>query len=184
VISPEATPALNRLAKAGAIKRVARAYRKGDLAGVRLAIAATDDSEVNAKVAREAIEHGVLVNVVDDLQHSEFIVPSVVRRGDVTIAVSTGGKSPALARKIRTDLEKAIGPAYGSLALLLSEVRASLKERGTKVDAEAWQESLDLAALLDMLEHGKLEEARRKILAGLLANGESEEQEHESRCSS
>lgn len=176
LISPETTPALGKLAKAGSIERVARAYRKGDLQGVRLAIAATDDVEVNARVASEARERGVLVNVVDDLLLSEFIVPSVLRRGDVTVAVSTGGKSPALARKIRTDLEQKISSGYGPLATLLAELRTSMKERGTKVNADAWQESLDLAVLLDLVDRGELAEARRRILAGLLANDtESEE---------
>ncbi len=74
-----------------------------------------------------------MVNVVDAPQGSNFIVPSVVRRGDVCIAISTGGRSPALSRKIRTQLEQSLAPEYASLALLLSEVRRELKKRLTRL---------------------------------------------------
>ena len=98
VISPELCPELSQLAKSRAIQVLQRNYNGGDLQGVFIAIAATDDGEINNKVAEEARAKGVLVNVVDDLEHSDFIVPSQFRRGDIAIAVSTAGKSPALAR--------------------------------------------------------------------------------------
>lgn len=174
LVSPRATPGLRRLAKAGSIQRLARAYRRGDLEGARLAIAATDDVGVNGLVADEARERGVLVNVVDDLGLSEFIVPSVLRRGDVTVAVSTGGKSPALSRKIRTDLEQMIRPSFGQLASMISEVRSDMKKRGLRIDADTWQESLNTEALCSLLEQGKMTEARRELLAGLSANDTAE----------
>ena len=169
LISPQASPGLRKLVKAGTIERLTRGFRKGDLKGARLAIAATDDVEVNARVAEEARALGVMVNVVDDPPLCEFIVPSVLRRGDVTVAVSTGGKSPALARKIRTDLENRLRPGYGQLALMISDVRARVKQAGMKLEGDAWQRVLDVEALCDLLEQGKEAEARSKLLADLSA---------------
>jgi len=87
------------------------------------------------------------VNVVDDAEISDFIVPSSLRRGDIAVAVSTAGKSPALARKIRTRLEENFGEEYASLATLIEEVRSEVKGRGLQVDAEDWQKALDLDLL-------------------------------------
>ncbi|MCX6030912.1 MAG: bifunctional precorrin-2 dehydrogenase/sirohydrochlorin ferrochelatase [Chloroflexi bacterium] len=129
VISPELTPELAALAAAGRIASMGRAYRDGDLAGAWLVIAATDDPQVNAAVWAEAERRGCLVNVVDDSTHSNFIVPAVVRRGEVTVAVSTGGASPALARRLKEQFEALIGPEYGNLADLLAELRPELIAR-------------------------------------------------------
>ncbi len=167
VISPSLCQGLRQMAEQGAIQVFLRDYRQGDLENTFIALAATDDPEVNAKAAREGRERGVLVNVADDAECSDFILPSLVRRGDLAIAISTGGKSPALARKIRAELEGAFGPEYASLALLLSEIRYELKERGFKVSSEAWQESLDLASLLELLRNHQSGEAKRIIIDNL-----------------
>jgi precorrin-2 dehydrogenase/sirohydrochlorin ferrochelatase len=167
VVSPELCQRLEGLASQGRIKAVARPYRKADLKGAVLVVAATDVRAVNQAVSREAIETGLLVNVVDDPQLSSFIVPSVVQRGDVAIAVSTSGRSPALARRIRHKLEEEIGEEYGALALLLDEIRRELKGSSTKADGEAWQKALDLDLLLGWLKNGQKEKAREFILQNL-----------------
>jgi len=129
LVSPALTPALQALAGSGAITFVQRAYREGDLDGAFLVVAATGEPEVNQRVWREADRRACLVNVVDDPAHCNFITPAVVRRGDVTIAVSTGGASPALARRLRERLERLVGPEYAHLARLLAELRPRLRAR-------------------------------------------------------
>ena len=98
---------------------------------------------------------------------SGFIVPSCVRRGEVTIAVSTAGRSPALARKIRTRLEKDFGDEYASLARLIGEVRAEVKRQGVELDGDTWQEALDLDSLTELLRRGDSETARAVLLGNL-----------------
>lgn len=130
LVSPALTPELAAMAAAGAIdEHRARAYRPGDLEGCLLAIAATDRAEVNRAVRREADARGLLCNVVDDPGLCTFTVPSVVRRGELAIAVSTGGASPVVARRIRREIEAAYGPEWGALIALLRELRGELKAR-------------------------------------------------------
>jgi precorrin-2 dehydrogenase/sirohydrochlorin ferrochelatase len=113
VIAPKATPRLLALAEGGEVRLLARPYGPGDLAGCRLAYVATDDPEVSRAVRAEATALGVWLNVADQPELCGFIAPAVVRRGDLTLAVSTGGASPALARWIRERLEADFGPEYG-----------------------------------------------------------------------
>jgi len=126
VISPELAPGLEALAAAGEVEALRRPYTPGDLAGAFLAIAATDDPAVNEQVWSEGQRTGCLVNVVDDPQHCNFSLPAVVRRGDMSIAISTGGSSPALARRLRERLEALIPPEYADLTGLLAELRPEL----------------------------------------------------------
>lgn len=169
VVSPDLCSELSQLAESGEIRVLQRSYRAGDLQDAVIAIAATNDSNTNLEVVKEARKRGVLVNVVDDAESSDFIAPSYMRRGDITIAVSTGGRSPALARKIRTRLEKDFGDEYASLALLLDEVRAEVKRQGIKVNGDAWQETLDLDLLSDLLRKGNSEKAKAILLNNLKA---------------
>ncbi len=169
VISPDLCPELTKLAESGEIHALTREYRAGDLKSAFVAIAATDDNEINQHVVAEARRRAVLVNVVDDAENSDFIVPSYLRRGDITVAVSTGGKSPALARKIRSRLEKEMGDEYASLASLISEVRGEVKQQGIKIDGNGWQEALDLDQLLDLLRKGEQARARVALLSNLKA---------------
>jgi len=120
VVSPEAAAELSSLARAGKIAWMSRAYAAGDLAGFRLAIAATGSKEVNAQVYEEAERLGIPVNAVDDPRHSSFFVPSVVRRGLLTLAISTSGAVPYLARRLREYLE---GRLYPELAQEVEELR-------------------------------------------------------------
>jgi len=167
VISPDLCPGLSQLAKSRAIQVLQRSYDGGDLQGAFIAIAATDDGKTNSQVVEEARAKGVLVNVVDDSEHSDFIVPSQLRRGDITIAVSTAGKSPALAHKIRARLEKDFGAEYASLALLIGEVRAELKRQGIKASGHSWQEAIDLDVLIELLRAGQSKQAKATLLANL-----------------
>jgi siroheme synthase-like protein len=115
----------------------------------------------------EARGSAVLVNVVDDAGNSDFIVPSYLRRGDVTIAVSTGGKSPALARKIRSRLEKELGDEYALLACLIGEARDEVRQQGINLDGDSWQEAIDLDLLIDLLRKGERERAKATLLSNL-----------------
>jgi siroheme synthase-like protein len=167
VISPDACPELNKLAKDGKISMLPRRYRAGDLKDAFIAIATTSDRGINFEIAREAQRKSVLVNVVDDQENSDFIAPSYIRRGDITIAVSTAGRSPALARKIRNRLEKDFGDEYASLARLTDEVRAEIKRQGIKVDGDGWQEALDLDLLIKLLREKGKEKAKAVLVSGL-----------------
>ena len=120
VISPTLTKRLFREKEKKTIRHISRTYRKGDLRGSFLAIAATDIPSVNSKVAREATS---LVNVVDVPKECTFIAPSVVRRGSLTIAISTGGASPAFSKTIRKELEKTISPDVGEYLSFMGEMR-------------------------------------------------------------
>lgn len=167
LVSPRLTSRLSALSREKAIDAELREYRRGDVAGATLAIAATDSEETNALVSREAIRLGVPVNVVDDPQKSTFIVPSLVRRGEVSVAISTGGRSPALARRLRLALEKALPGELAELADLVAEIRQGLRVRGISVDKETWQDALDTDRLLDLLRQGKRGEAKEDVLERL-----------------
>ncbi|MGD8403281.1 MAG: bifunctional precorrin-2 dehydrogenase/sirohydrochlorin ferrochelatase [Anaerolineales bacterium] len=127
VISPAIIPELQQLVSSGKITFTQRAYQKGDLEGAYLVIAATDDLSVNHAVWDEATKRGCLINVVDDPEHCTFILPAIVQRGEMSVAVSTGGGSPALARRLRERLEGLIGIEYGILTELLAEIRPEIK---------------------------------------------------------
>jgi precorrin-2 dehydrogenase/sirohydrochlorin ferrochelatase len=126
VISPALVPEIQALVDEGKINHIPCHYQDGDLKGAFLAVAATDDPDVNRAVWVEAQARGCLVNVVDDPEHCTFILPAVVRRGELNIAISTGGSSPALARWLRERIETIIGTEYGTLTEILAELRPDL----------------------------------------------------------
>jgi precorrin-2 dehydrogenase/sirohydrochlorin ferrochelatase len=129
VISPEYDAAIRDFASAGSVRLVERPYQAGDLQGAFLVISATDNPTVNHQVWEEARALGCLINVVDDPEHSNFILPAVVRRREVTIGISTGGGSPALARRIREQLQAEMGEEIGLLAHIMAELRPELLKR-------------------------------------------------------
>lgn len=129
VVSPQLTPSLSRLKEKGKVTHIPRSYRGRALDGAFLAIAATDDRTTNERVFRDGNKKGILINIVDDPSHCNFIVPSVVKKGDLLIAISTSGKSPALARILRRKLEKEIGSNYPFMLKFLSAVRKKLFSR-------------------------------------------------------
>jgi precorrin-2 dehydrogenase/sirohydrochlorin ferrochelatase len=128
VISPALSLELQLLADSGEISWLSRPYQEGDLQDAFLVIAATDEPAVNRAVWAEAERRGCLLNVVDDPAHSNFILPAVLQREDLSVAISTGGSSPALARRLRERLETLIGPEYGILASVMAELRPELIE--------------------------------------------------------
>lgn len=127
VVSPVLTPGLEALKREGRIVHLARPYQPGDLAGSFLVFGATDDHRVNRRLADEAKAAGVLANMADSPTSGTFLAPAVLTRGDLVIAISTGGDSPALARKIREDLESVYGEEYAELLNVLERVRERAK---------------------------------------------------------
>jgi len=109
----------------------------------------------------------VLLNAADDPPRCDFILPAVLRRGDLQIAISTGGRSPALARWVREDLERRLPAEYGELLALVAELRAELRREGAEVPAERWQEAVD-AHVLSRLAAGDRAGARAYLRASLL----------------
>jgi len=169
VISPSVCSEIGELAESGEISVKGKKYEPGDLHGAFIVIVATDESETNREAAREARRRKIPVNVVDSPEKSDFYVPAIVRRGDLIIAVSTGGKSPALARKIRTRLEKIFTEEYASLTDLIEEVRSELKQEQITLSGDEWQEALDLDLLLTLLRNGQRDKAKTTLWAGLKA---------------
>jgi precorrin-2 dehydrogenase / sirohydrochlorin ferrochelatase len=123
IVAPQVTEAIRRLTDENSVIWYARQFEPGDLDGVALAIALDDDDAVNAEVYREATARGVLCNVVDQPDRCHFYYPAVVRRGQLQIAISTGGVSPALASQIRRDLEEQFDSAYSEWVDALGDAR-------------------------------------------------------------
>ncbi len=169
VISPKPHPDIARYSREGTIHLIRREYEAGDLKGAAIAIACTDLKKVNRRVVDETKKTGVLINVADDPKLSDFIIPSFFRQGALTVAVSTSGTSPALARKIRTTLQKTFGKEYVSLLSLIGEVRATLKNKKHRVDPEVWQEALDLDLLIQLVRSGQKKKAQTILLSKLQA---------------
>ena len=130
VISPQISESLFQSELKGKIVHRPRSFRSDDLRGAFLAIAATDDRATNERISRQALGLKIPVNVVDDPTYSSFIVPSLVERGDLLVAISTSGQSPALAKLLRERLQKEIGPEYSSLLKLLGAVRRKVRSLG------------------------------------------------------
>ena len=128
VVSPATTRQIADLAARGAIRLARRPVRPTDLDRAFLVFAATDNADVNQSVAQEVRKAGGLVNVADAPEACTFLVPSVVRRGDLTIAISTGGGSPALAKRLRQRLEATIGPEYEAFLAALRELRVRAQQ--------------------------------------------------------
>jgi precorrin-2 dehydrogenase/sirohydrochlorin ferrochelatase len=130
VVAPAASAAVREWASIGALTWLQRTFESADLDGVFLVVAATSDVEVNHAIYREAQERGILCNVVDDPPHCDFYYPAVVRRGQLQIAISTAGLSPALAQRIRKQLEAEFPPAYGMWLENLGSRREALFSAG------------------------------------------------------
>jgi len=146
LVSRELTPGLAELAAAETVEHLGGQYRTEHLSGVDLVFAATDEHELNARVSREAQERGLWINVADQPELCRFIVPAYFRRGDLTIAVSTGGRSPAAAARIKSRLEQEFGPAYGRFLDLMGLVRIRVlaEGRGAKENRTVFRRLADL----------------------------------------
>lgn len=172
VISPGLSPLLQEWARQGKITVFFRPYREGDLAGAFLVISATDDEQINKAAAAEAGRGGILLNVADVPQRGNFIVPAVIAQGPLIIAVSTGGASPALAKKIRRELEHKFGPEYGVLLNLLGKVREQLAGSvETQAARQQLWEDLVNSDLLSLIAQGRIAEAEEKIQRAVNRDG-------------
>ncbi|WP_066635968.1 precorrin-2 dehydrogenase/sirohydrochlorin ferrochelatase family protein [Desulfolucanica intricata] len=123
VVSPELTPYLTELSASGQVEYRQGNYETSDLAGAFLVIGATNNDYINRKVAQDCFARNILINVVDDPPNGNFFVPAQVRRGSFSIAISTDGKSPMFARRIREELEKQYPVEYGDVLDLIGELR-------------------------------------------------------------
>ena len=148
-----------------------RAWEPGDLVGVWLVIAATDDPEVNRAVYEAGERAGIWVNGADDPANCSVTLPSDVRRGDLQVAVSTGGRSPALASWLRRRIEAEIGPEYEVLLDLLATEREGLKAAGRSTEGLDWQSALD-SDMLGLIRNGDLVHARERLLTCLSSSSD------------
>jgi siroheme synthase-like protein len=173
VISPGPRQALERLAAHKRVMILRRDYQPGDLEGAFVCVASSGDPQVRAAIHAEGRWRKVLVNVMDDVPHCDFAAPALVRRGDLAIAISTGGRSPALARRLRERLSDQFDERWAELLDLLGEVRAEtlpdLPNYGER--ARRWQEALDVEVLLQLIGEGRRREARAFLLRRLLGTG-------------
>ena len=166
VISPAITDGLRELLTQGAIRHVAREYQTGDRAGYDLVFVATDNPEINAMVSSEARSLRIWVNSADDPDHCDFILPGVIRRGDLAVAVSTSGVSPAVARAIREELDEYFTADYARLVQIAGEVRRELREKSVSPDASAWNRALK-GDFRRLIREGRPEAARELLLESL-----------------
>jgi siroheme synthase-like protein len=170
VVSSQVTDGIRDHAERGDIELIERRYSRGDLAGAAAAVAATDDEEVNRGVFAEATDSGIPVNVVDNVSLCTFIAPSIIRQGDLVLAISTGGNAPALAVRIRERLEKEFGDEYARFLKLMGELREQVTVPGDQDErAKAWYRVVD-SDVMDLVRAGDLERARTRATELLLGN--------------
>ena len=172
IVSPDITKNIKNILDKEEVVWIKRKYSSGDLKDVFIAISATGDEVANDQVFKEAEDRNVLLNVVDVTHLCTFIAPSVATRGGVTVATSTGGSSPALARKFRETLEGGCECRlleYGDLTTILSEVRKEIRDKNILVSVDRWQECID-EGLLDLVQKGKVDEAKKMLLSGLTSS--------------
>nr|HID60031.1 bifunctional precorrin-2 dehydrogenase/sirohydrochlorin ferrochelatase [Desulfobacterales bacterium] len=152
VVSPDASEWLRDMADQERIDLRLRKYRREDLEGAFLVIGATNDAKLNQEISRDAARVNILCNIVDQPEACNFVIPAVFRQGDLLITISTSGKSPAFARKLREQMEKEFGPEYGTFLEIMGAVRKKLlgEERHLD-DHRAKFEKLIEAGLLDFV---------------------------------
>lgn len=167
VVSPELIDELREHAAAGRIRHIARAYEESDLdGGYEFIMIATDDGAINAQVAAAGKKRGIWVNAADDPPNCDFILPAVIRKGKITLAASTSAASPALARRLREELDAYLTDDMPALADLLAEVRQEVRKRGIKIANDTWQYAID-GQLRVLLAQRKYGQARARLLERL-----------------
>jgi precorrin-2 dehydrogenase / sirohydrochlorin ferrochelatase len=172
VVSPEFTDEIEQWARDGALQIRRKPYDASDLDGANIVIASTDDQRVNEQIAADCRARRIPVNVVDVTPLCEFIVPAIIEKGSVQIAVSTGGKSPALARTLKEDLIRTIGPEYTEVNDILGTLREGAKKvLPTDVDRKRFFDGIIARGVLDMLREGRRAEAYRVIADACEADG-------------
>ncbi len=181
VVAPDLIPEVREFIDAGRAKWMPRAFEPGDTTGHGLVMVATDDGEVNRRVADEAHRNGILVNAADDVANCDFILPSLAKKGSLQIASSTGGGSPAMARWLRERLEEFLSDDVVALADLLAEMRVEIRAMDrtcaarcprtktpppllcedcpNRIPADRWQDAIN-GGVFDLVREGRMDEAR------------------------
>lgn len=172
VISPNPSEAIEQRAAAFEITLFRRAYRFGDLESAWIAVAATDSREINHQVYEEAVQRRMLINTADSLQECNYAVPAVLNRGDVRIAVTSGGQSPVLAQRARDEIAKIIGPEYGRLAELLGTCRREVHRLLPDAsDRRTLWNHVASAEMLELVRQGRDAEVRDRVIERARALG-------------
>jgi precorrin-2 dehydrogenase/sirohydrochlorin ferrochelatase len=171
VVSPEPTPQLTRLASEGSITLRKRNYRSDDITGMFLVIGATDDESLNHQISKDAERAHILCNIADRPEVCNFILPSIVRCGDLVITVSTSGKSPALAKHLRQKLETQFGREYADFLLLMGAIRRKILSQAHEPEAhkDLFHKLID-SNLIELMQAGKTEEIN-SVLYKILGEG-------------
>ena len=167
VVAPEVVPEVAAVADVVEL----RPYRPGEAAGYRFVIAATGDPQVNQQVYDDGEAAGVWVNSADDPQRCSAILPARVRQGRLTLTVSTGGHSPAVAAWVRERLAREYGPEYDQLVGLLSEAREEVRAQGLGTEHLDWKQALD-SGILELIRAGRLEAAKERLRACLSSSSD------------
>jgi len=171
VISPEVSEQLHKLAASNAIKLMKRSYQTGDLEGMFLVIGATNNETLNRQISSNADCLNTLCNIADHPEVCNFILPSIVQRDDLVITISTSGKSPALAKKLRKILENQFGEEYGDFLQFMGAIRKKLLSQSHKPEAHKHLfEQLIATDLIAMIREGKTE-AINSLLIEILGKG-------------
>ncbi|HEX7155226.1 MAG TPA: bifunctional precorrin-2 dehydrogenase/sirohydrochlorin ferrochelatase [Thermoanaerobaculia bacterium] len=172
IVSPEFTDEIEGWAAEGCLALKRKAYDAGDLTGANIVIASTDDTRVNEQIAADCRARRIPVNVVDVTPLCEFIVPAIIEKGSVQIAVSTGGRSPALARTLKEDLQRMIGPEYAEVNDMLGTLRDGAKAvLPTDVDRKRFFDGIIADGVLEKLREGHRREAFETIARACKAAG-------------
>lgn len=160
VISPQLTEQMQRWAIEKRFQWIPRSYKQGDLEGAFMAIVAEFEGDTNKKVYQEAKERGILVNVMDDIPHANFAFGSIVKRGPLTISISTSGAAPALSVRLRQRFEEEFGPEYGRFLEFMQKLRKPMKRHYNKFETRKrlWYEIID-SEVLTLFREGRPEDA-------------------------
>lgn len=160
IISPQLTEQMERWATQKRFRWIPRSYKQGDLAGAFMAIVAEFEGDTNKKVYQEARERGILVNVMDDIPHANFAFGSIVKRGPLTISISTSGAAPALSVRLRQRFEEEFGPEYGYFLEFMQKLRKPMKKyhHKFKTRKRLWYEIID-SDVLSLFREGRTEDA-------------------------
>jgi precorrin-2 dehydrogenase / sirohydrochlorin ferrochelatase len=164
VISPQLTAGLLELAEAGRLHLQHRKYRTGDCQGATLVLSATDDAQVSRAVWQEATEAGIMINTADQPAFCDFMMPAILRRGDLTVAISTAGSSPVLAGRLRDEISKVLGAEYEQLIELLASLRPEIRSRvAHEEDRKGLYHRILDSNVLALLRRNNREEAERLL---------------------
>jgi len=171
VVSPEISDRLQNLAQSARLTLKPRPYRTEDIEGMFLVIGASDDETLNRQISSDAERRNTLCNIADRPEKCNFILPSILRRDDLVITVSTSGRSPALAKKLRKNLERRFGPEYGDFLKLMGAIRSKLLSQAhePEVHKPLFEQLID-SNLIALIQEGKTEDINA-LLFEILGDG-------------